>query len=134
METITTSRTERGYDVERFTDTDTGAWVELHHDDDPMHPFEGAEGIAIAFRERDHYSGTADAIPSDMIADCPLCKGYGELPDEYDRWELRRDVGTYFDSVVGVGSYECMSYECDRTEGTYIERAACHKCKGSGSI
>ena len=56
----------------------SGAYVEIIHDDSPHHPLDDVEGIALAFREGDHYNGTADDYPRDPDHHCPTCEGIGQ--------------------------------------------------------
>lgn len=115
-----------GY-VTRFTDPDTGAYVELRLDEDASCPIDNyTDGIHLAYRERDRYNGPDEAIPTDMLVDCTHCNGTGE---DDTRANLYRGY-----KIVGVGSHEAMDHEAERDPELHVDPAECPVCKGDGEL
>ncbi len=112
----------------RWTHEASGAYVELIHDDSPSNPLEDAEGVAISYREGDHYNGTMDDHPRDPVIECPSCEGSGEG----DRFELRPRFG----AIVAAGSQAAMdaAAELFGYSPWDISAKPCTRCKGAGEI
>jgi hypothetical protein len=93
---------------------------------------EDAEGVTIAFRERDGYVGLADPIPTDLLIDCPRCKGDGEDPE---RFIITR--GYYNPVVIAAGTYGAMEFIMEQEgEKDCLNLLASHclHCGGEGEI
>lgn len=93
--------TRTDYDLGTRWTHKSGAFVELIHDDDPGHPLDDVEGVALAFREGDHYNGTAADYPRYPFITCPSCVGSGEQDDTdclrcQGAGDLDADLETYF--------------------------------------
>lgn len=113
---------------------ESGAYVELIHDDSPHHPLDDVEGIAVAFREGDRYSGTADEYPRDPVIDCSRCEGSGEDPE---RFELHMHMpGSYALTVIGAGTEAAMLAleELYDPRNVVVEGICCSSCGGAGEI
>ncbi len=109
---------------------ESGAYVELIHDDDPTHPLDNGTGIAIAFREGDRYSGTAPDYPRYPSVECSACEGSGEC---FDRFEL---CAGYYGPIVGAGTEAAMHALRPLFPGpdTRLIATTCPVCKGEGAI
>lgn len=107
---------------------ESGAWVELIYDESPHHPLDDAEGIALAFREGDRYSGTADDYPRYPAIECPRCEGTGEDPD---RFEL---ILGYYGPAIGAGTEASMMALLELFDDGDVGAASCSHCDGCGEV
>ncbi len=123
---------ETGIDGGQRYTHESGAYVEIIHDECPHHPLDDVEGIALAFREGDHYNGTADDYPRYSEIDCPTCEGSGQ---SLDRFELLK-LAPYAHVVIGAGTEGAMlalaeMYAEDRT---CVDPAECQRCRATGQV